>query len=200
MNGAASHPSPVAGTKTRGQRRRQHALRLAGIAFAAALAVAGGAGCGRSGQAATAAAAAFHPDAAAISAAALHPHSPATAPAGTVPGASSSPAPAAGYAGPHFDTPQQAMIYLAAAYNSDNITDLHYLTTPAAFSDLMRMRATAVNLHLSYCQRNPRGDYTCYFRHDYPASANQTGHGQAIFIAAPAVDPGWYMFRFSDCG
>src|SRR5260370_15893031 len=106
---------------------------------------------------------------------------------------------ASGYAGPHFDTPQAAMTYLAAAYNSDDITALHHVTEPRAFRLLMAMRSGAVNLRLTHCTPNPRGDYTCYFRHDFPASEHQSGHGQAVFIAAPALNPGWYMYQFQSC-
>jgi len=24
-------------------------------------------------------------------------------------------------------------------------------------------------------------------------------HGQAVFIATPALDPGWYMYQFQSC-
>lgn len=112
----------------------------------------------------------------------------------------SPPAPASGYAGPHFDTPQAAMAYLASAYNSDNTTALHAVTEPRAFRALMGMRSEAVNLRLTRCTPNPRGDYTCYFWHDYPASLHKSGHGAAEFIAAPALNPGWYMYQFSGCG
>jgi hypothetical protein len=44
-----------------------------------------------------------------------------------------------------------------------------------------------------------RGDFTCYFRHDFPASEHKTGHGQAVFIAAPALNPGWYVYQFQSC-
>jgi hypothetical protein len=120
---------------------------------------------------------------------------PAAAPAPTAPRQ----APASGYAGPHFDTPQAAMTYLAAAYNSDDITGLHYVTEPRAFCRLMRMRSDAVNLRLKYCSPNPGGDYTCYFRHDFPASEHRPGHGEAVFISAPALNPGWYMYQFQSC-
>jgi predicted lipid-binding transport protein (Tim44 family) len=107
--------------------------------------------------------------------------------------------PAPRYTGPHFDTPQAAMTYLAAAYNRDDITTLHHLTEPRAFTRLMAMRAEAVNLRLKYCTPNPGGDYNCYFAHDFPASEHKPGHGHAMFIAAPARNPGWYMFQFQSC-
>jgi hypothetical protein len=111
----------------------------------------------------------------------------------------SSAARASGYTGPHFDTPQAAMTYLAAAYNRDDITAMHHVTEPRAFQRLMGMRSDAFNLRLKYCTPSPRGDYTCYFRHDFPASEHKSGHGEAVFIAAPALNPGWYMYQFQSC-
>jgi hypothetical protein len=103
------------------------------------------------------------------------------------------------YPGPHFTTPQDAMRYLADAYNSGDLTALHHVTELRAFSRLMSMRFDAINLRLKHCTPNPRGDFTCYFRHDFPASEHKTGHGQAVFIAAPALNPGWYMYQFQSC-
>lgn len=100
---------------------------------------------------------------------------------------------------PHFDTPQAAMIYLAHAYNAWDVTALHYVTEPRAFARLMDMRSDAFNLRLKYCTANPRGDFTCYFRHGFPVSEHKTGYGQAVFTAAPALTPGWYMYQFQSC-
>jgi hypothetical protein len=131
---------------------------------------------------------------------------PDSAPASAAPDRTPTPTPppshsaaAPGYTGPHFATPQAAMTYLAAAYNADDTTALHHVTEPRAFQRLMSMRGDALNLRLKYCTHNPRGDYTCYFRHDFPASEHKTGHGEAIFIAAPALNPGWYMYQFQSC-
>ena len=84
-------------------------------------------------------------------------------------------------------------------HNAGDLTALHKVTEPRAFSRLMSMRSDAINLRLKYCTPNPRGDFTCYFRHDFPASEHKTGHGQAVFIAAPALNPGWYMYQFQSC-
>ena len=92
------------------------------------------------------------------------------------------------------------MAYLASAYNSDSTTALHAVTEPRAFRALMDMRSEAVNLRLTRCTPTPRGDYMCYFRHDYPASLHKSGHGAAVFVAAPALNPGWYMYQFRGCG
>jgi hypothetical protein len=63
----------------------------------------------------------------------------------------------------------------------------------------MRLRSDAVNLRLKHCRRNPGGDYTCYFRHDFPAGEHRAGHGEAVCISAPALNPGWYMYQFQSC-
>jgi len=140
---------------------------------------------------------ATHLPAAAPAAAPASPASPAPTSPANAPASPSVAAP--GYTGPHFDTPQAAMTYLADAYNAGDLTALHHVTEPRAFSRLMSMRSDALNLRLKYCTPNPRGDYTCYFRHDFPASEHKTGHGQAVFIAAPALNPGWYMYQFQSC-
>jgi hypothetical protein len=61
---------------------------------------------------------------------------PATSPSAesAAPVATTPPPPAAvGYQGTHFDSPESAMTYLAAAYNSDNNTALHAVTTPNSY-------------------------------------------------------------------
>ena len=104
---------------------------------------------------------------------------------------------------PHFDTPQAAMTYLAAAWNSHAIADLDHVTNPAARAQLVAMRSEAVNLRLERCTGRPQGDYVCYFAHDYPASTVTTlpgGQGQMVVLVGPARTPGWYMTVFVGCG
>jgi len=103
-------------------------------------------------------------------------------------------------AGPHFATPQAAMRYLAAAYNRHDKVALWYVTTPDGRNALEQMRSEAINLRLRSCTKNPPGDYTCIFDHDYPSSMHKAGHGTATFIAGPARDRGWYMTVFEGCG
>ena len=166
---------------------------LAAAAFAAALAT----GCASHTPSAHVAAKPRSLAAAQQPTAATHPPAGAST---ASPASSASPSTAVpGYTGPHFETPQAAMIYLADAYNAGDLTALHHVTEPRAFSRLMSMRSDALNLRLKYCTPNPRGDFTCYFRHDFPASEHKTGHGQAVFIAAPALNPGWYMYQFQSC-
>jgi hypothetical protein len=93
------------------------------------------------------------------------------------------------------------MTYLVAAFNSDDAAALHAVTTPSAYEELTQMRSEAVNLQLQYCTADAnRGDYYCYFSHDYPASLHQTGHGASTILVAPAVNPGWYMYSLVECG
>ena len=166
---------------------------LAAAAFAAALAT----GCASHAPAAHVAAIPRPPAATQQPTATTRP--PAAAPVATPAPPAPSSAAAPRYTGPHFDTPQGAMTYLADAYNAGDLTALHHVTDPQAFSRLMSMRSDALNLRLKYCTPHPRGDFTCYFRHDFPVSEHKTGHGQAVFIAAPALNPGWYMYQFRSC-
>jgi hypothetical protein len=103
-------------------------------------------------------------------------------------------------AGPYFATPQAAMRYLAAAYNRHDKSSLWYVTTPDGRNAIEQMRSEAINLRLRACTKNPAGDYTCVFDHDYPPSMHKAGHGTATFIAGPARDRGWYMTVFEGCG
>jgi hypothetical protein len=59
-----------------------------------------------------------------------------------------------------------------------------------------------VHLRLDHCDKNPVGDYTCHFRHDFPASTSTSvpgETGEAVFLAGPADTPGWYMTVFESC-
>jgi len=202
QRGQATAPTP--GTPGAGRaapypgRRGTPSRRLAVVA-AAAITCAVAAGCASTARSAHTAAAASPRPPTATHQPVTGPSPAATAPAAAPTPPASSPTRPSGYTGPRFDTPQAAMTYLAAAYNSGDITALHYVTEPRAFSRLMSMRSDALNLQLQYCTHNPRGDYTCYFRHDFPASEHKSGHGQAVFIAAPALNPGWYMYQFQSC-
>jgi hypothetical protein len=103
-------------------------------------------------------------------------------------------------AGPYFATPQAAMRYLAAAWNRHDKVALWHVTTPDGRDALEEMRSEAVNLRLRNCTKNPAGDYTCVFDHDYPLSMHKLGHGTATFVAGPAREHGWYMTVFVGCG
>jgi hypothetical protein len=103
---------------------------------------------------------------------------------------------------PHFDTPEAAMTYLAAAWNADDLVSLKHVTNPSARAELDAMHDVAVNLRLDRCEVNEGvGDYTCYFDHDFPTTRTtvEGERGQAIFLAGPADKPGWYMTVFESC-
>lgn len=109
---------------------------------------------------------------------------------------------------PHFDTPQAAMTYLAAAWNADDVQELDYVTDPAGRQQLDSMSTLMENLKLKYCTQNPAGDYTCYFSHDITPSTSPTTYpnpqgfppGEAVFTVAPAATPGWYLTNVIHCG
>jgi hypothetical protein len=116
--------------------------------------------------------------------------SPATGPTGSA--GSTPPA----YAGPHFTTPQGAIAYLAAAYNSDDTAAMHAVTDAQAFTSLQAMRSSDADFRLVSCTPRQQGDYVCTVRYRGPASSGNQEHGVAMLIAAPALNPGWYMYRF----
>jgi hypothetical protein len=108
---------------------------------------------------------------------------------------------------PHFATPEEAMRFLADSWNRDDIVSLKHVTDPSARDELDAMHGVAVNLTLKRCDKNPAGDYTCYFSHDYPPHSSTTapekhrpdGKGEAVFLVGPADTPGWYMTVFESC-
>ena len=111
------------------------------------------------------------------------------------------PTPTPTYTGPHFDSPEAAMRYLAAAWNGHDIAAMKPVTTPDGRDELINMYDEAVNLRLDYCEaRSGQGDYDCHFSHDYPAKMHKKGVGHAEFLAGPARNPGWYMTLFVTCG
>jgi hypothetical protein len=124
--------------------------------------------------------------------------------AGALPVRPSSGAPAPYGRGVHFDTPAQAMRFLAAAYNRNDLAALQKVTTPGARQALGDMHREAVNLRLATCQSIGNGTYLCTFRHDYPRSVPKSRRdpqgGEAEIVVAPAHAPGWYASRLAGCG
>jgi hypothetical protein len=106
---------------------------------------------------------------------------------------------------PHFASPEDAMTYLADAWNRNDLVSLKHVTDPSARDELNSMHGVATNLRLDHCDKNPPGDYSCFFDHDYPPHASttmamddpQTGHAE--FLVGPAATPGWYMTVFESC-
>ena len=119
------------------------------------------------------------------------------------PAPTTTPTPPAG--GPHFETPEEAMRYLADAWNRNDITSLKHVTDPGARDQLVAMHDEASNLALDHCTyTKERGDYECFFIHTFPPGykAETPGalYGTAEFTVGPARKPGWYMTFFVDCG
>jgi hypothetical protein len=136
------------------------------------------------------------------------PPTPAPPSASSVPSSAPAPAPSSAESGStapapkpgvHFATPEAAMRYLTAAYNRNDLPALKRVTSPPARAALLELRQEATNLQLTGCSPQPRGDYVCSFRHDFPEHRHRVGHGQATFLAAPADKPGWYMTVLLDC-
>jgi len=100
----------------------------------------------------------------------------------------------------HFDSPEAAMRYLAAAYDRGDLEALRPVTTPGSRADLWMMRSEAVNLQLDRCTSDHHGGYLCEFTHDYPKSLHMKGHGSSTMAVLPAARPGWYMSGLLDCG
>jgi hypothetical protein len=100
------------------------------------------------------------------------------------------------YTGPHFSTPRAAMTFLADAYNSGDTTALHALTDSQAFNALQTMRSTYHDLRLTSCTPRKQGDYVCSFRYDPSGHHSTAARATTMFIAAPAVNPGWYLYQF----
>jgi hypothetical protein len=195
MHRSATHQDqPAAGA------RRRAALRsLVPLAGAAGLML-GVSACslGAAHHAAASGTRPHHATAAAKPAAPAHsaPAAPAPpAPATPAPSTSTVPATTAGYTGPHFPTPQAAMTYLAAAYNSDDTAALHAVTNAQSFASLQSMRSTDVGLRLTSCRATGHGDDECTFRYTYVGEGQHAARN-AMVTAAPALNPGWYMYRF----
>jgi hypothetical protein len=105
---------------------------------------------------------------------------------------------------PHFGTPQAAMSYLAAAWNTGNTVDLDYVSNPAGRAALQAMHDEAVDLSLDHCSERPEGDYLCYFDHGYlpstPAAWRSSPPRPMVVLVGPAEAPGWYLTVFESCG
>ena len=104
--------------------------------------------------------------------------------------------------GPHFDSPEAAMRYLATAWNRHDLVSLKHVTDPEARGALEAMRSEATDLKLDHCTYSKaRRDYECYFTHGFPKGYKTTSTvGTAEFTVGPADRPGWYMTYFVDCG
>ena len=112
---------------------------------------------------------------------------------------------------PHFDTPEEAMRYLADAWNAMDLVKVKHVTTSSARTQLEVMRHEATDLVLDRCTYDPYAkDYSCRFRHGFPAGYK--GHdakatykqtdtpGTATLTVGPADRSGWYATYIESCG
>lgn len=103
-------------------------------------------------------------------------------------------------AAPHFDTPEQAMVYLASAWNRRDYAQECQVTDPDGRRKLEEMHHEAVNLRFANCGSIEPGLYQCNFRHDYPARMHNSRTGHAFVVVAAARIPGWYATGDLGCG
>jgi hypothetical protein len=114
---------------------------------------------------------------------------------------------------PHFTTPDAAMRYLVAAYNSHNIAAEMHVTTPDSRAALETERQWVNTFSFHSCTLNPGGgDYSCQF--DMVSKVKTTtsddfnpfgqdvveNMGEITVLVAPAQRPGWYMYFNEGCG
>jgi hypothetical protein len=100
------------------------------------------------------------------------------------------------------------MVYLASAWNGDDVRQIDYVTNPAGRTQMDAMATQMVNLRFKNCTPNPGGDYTCFFSHDITPTTSPTTYpnpygfppGEAVFTVAPAAGPGWYLTFVIHCG
>ncbi|HEY5050571.1 MAG TPA: hypothetical protein VII50_06695, partial [Acidothermaceae bacterium] len=115
---------------------------------------------------------------------------------------------AAAGSAPHFTTPDDAMRYLVAAYNSHDTTAEMHVTTPDARAQLEAERQWVNTFSFAGCQVDgTQGDYICTFdmaakvaTASAGADATGTQMGEITVIVAPASRPGWYMYTSEGCG
>jgi hypothetical protein len=117
---------------------------------------------------------------------------------------------------PHFATPDDAMRYLVAAYNKDDVRAEMHVTTPDSRDALEAERQWVKSFSFRDCTQNPGGgDYSCVFdmvelvNTPSPAASAPPidGFGNAVgamneitVLVAPAQRPGWYMYFNEGCG
>jgi hypothetical protein len=134
---------------------------------------------------------------------------PATPPSAPRPSA----VPVAANSAPHFTTPDAAMRYLVAAYNSHDIAAERHVTTPDSRAALETERQWVNTFSFHSCTLNPGGgDYSCQFdmvskvktatAHDFNPFGDDVveNMGEITVLVAPAQRPGWYMYFNEGCG
>jgi hypothetical protein len=121
--------------------------------------------------------------------------------------------PVAAGSAPHFATPDAAMRYLVAAYNSHDIAAEMHVTTPDSRAALETERQWVNTFSFHSCTLNPGGgDYSCQFdmvskvktatNDDFNPFGDDVveSMGEITVLVAPAQRPGWYMYFNEGCG
>jgi len=112
---------------------------------------------------------------------------------------------------PYFTTPDDAMRYLVAAYNSHDIAAEMHVTTPDSRAALETERQWVNTFSFHSCTLNPGGgDYICQFDMVSKVPTTDQGTdgfgddlqkmGEITVLVAPAARPGWYMYYNEGCG
>ena len=146
------------------------------------------------------------------------PQAPQPPPAPTAVAPTAAPASRSADAPPHFATPDAAMRYLVAAYNSGDEAAVRHVTSPSSREPFEAERQWVKSFAFRSCAANgaPNWDYTCVL--DIagrmpgvpdPATDPATGSmdpaslqamNEVTVLVAPAATPGWYLEANEGCG
>jgi len=154
-------------------------------------------------------------------AAAVRPSAPVSSPAAPVITAPVAAAPVADPAAvtvvpptrgvPHFATPEAAMRYLAAAYNSGDETAIRHVTTPDSRTQFEAERQWVQTFRFRECTANgaPAWDYNCVLditanvpgvSPNIDATTGLVVMDEVALLVAPAARTGYYVEANEGCG
>ncbi|MDQ1726185.1 MAG: hypothetical protein QOK14_230, partial [Frankiaceae bacterium] len=107
----------------------------------------------------------------------------------------------------HFDTPGDAMRYLARAYNCTDMVAMKRVTEPMVRDAFREMTKEAVDMQFLECTPQPDRAhwFTCSFTHHYPKGVKHEnpgpdGLGRAYVTVSTAARPGFYALEDLRCG
>jgi predicted lipid-binding transport protein (Tim44 family) len=129
------------------------------------------------------------------------------------PAASASPVPSipTSVSAPHFTTPDDAMRYLAAAYNSGDEAAIRHVTTPDSRSQFESERQWVKTFRFRDCTANgaPTWDYNCTLdiianvpgvSPNIDATTGLVVMDEVALLVAPAARTGYYVEANEGCG